>query len=135
MGDLPNSNIFGENVHRNLHTVHFINTGITSFGPETFSGIPGLTSLKLDRNPLRDVKPQSLKLLDSLKSLSLNRIFDADRKNNRQVLDNLFDSPLPHLENVSMRGNELRFDVSNLLCKVDYAYFILYYHCISVAKT
>lgn len=48
LGDLPNSNIFGTNVHQHLHTIHLINAGITSFGPNTFSGAPELSFLVLD---------------------------------------------------------------------------------------
>lgn len=134
LGDLPDSNLFGTSVHTNLRTIQFINAGITSFGPHTFSGMPNLTFLDLDGNPLRDIKPQSLKILDSLKSLSLNNVFDADRTNNKQILRNLFDSPLPHLENVSMRGNELRFDVSDLLCKVSYFVFCILLRPVLVAE-
>jgi hypothetical protein len=40
--------------------------------------------------------------MTDLKSLSLKRIFDADRQNNRDVLNSIFDSPLPLLQNVSL---------------------------------
>ncbi|KAI6182452.1 Leucine-rich repeat-containing protein 15 [Aphelenchoides bicaudatus] len=117
-GDLPNSNIFGLHVLRSLHTIRFVNTGITSFGPETFSGVPNLNYLSLDGNPLRSVQSHSMKYMSDLKSLSLNRIFDADRQNNAAVLKSIFDSPLPRLQNVSLHGNEIRFDITETICKL-----------------
>jgi hypothetical protein len=67
---------------------------------------------------LREVEPKALDGLKSLQSLSLNNIFDAERENNEKVLENIFESELPHLQNVSLRKNELRFDLNNLVCNV-----------------
>ncbi|KAI6178061.1 Extracellular matrix protein 2-like protein [Aphelenchoides besseyi] len=117
MGDLNDSNLFGNRIHYNLERINFTNCGITYFGERTFSGAPNLSYLYMNGNPIHRIPPKALSQMQSLKTVSFSRIFDADRLHNEPNLRNLLDSSLPQLQNVYLTGNSLRFDVGELFCK------------------
>ncbi|CAD5209305.1 unnamed protein product [Bursaphelenchus xylophilus] len=116
--DLPDENIFGIYTHKRLRIVNLTDCRVTSIGAQSLSGMPNIRGLYLSNNPIREVDPDALSpLKNSLETIDLSNIFDAERVNNKKVLKDIFSIPLPQLQNIYLRGNNLKEDIGFLFCQ------------------